>query len=543
MVVAATFFSSQAAQRSGADTDPSTLVGEGGSFLSPVTNLLLNSDSALHLYPAYSDANLDNAIADFAGTGPGQFNADFVVSERPLTTAEATQATSDGRTFAYVPIAATPVAIATLDVCNPADIASGVASPSTFCQHIPLTPTLVGELFTSGFTNPLVQPNAGLPTTLAAWNDARLTQSNGTAIPDGNGIGVASTLAPSAENSTLISLIDSDPTARVAFDNALNNPANGASTTSDVPSEIWPLHPVHAFVGGDEGLIGHELTIIAATNAPSFLNSWGGLENGVHDAFAVSAVWTGAPLGTPWNVPTAAIENASGAFVPPTEAAAAAAEADATLDPTTNLVTFNASKSDAAAYNNYLMAESYLVVPLTGLPPAKATALAQFVRFALGQTGASYMEQLGAAPPTPAMVTAGLKVASELNAEAASGLTSVATTSTTTTTTTVGATTSTTTTTVAKQKATKKPAKKKKPGAAPGAATTTTFTLVRIGSSGSGPTLAFTGADPWPLVYFGAALLFAAESFRRMLRRGAKVLRVQRAPARRRRDDRAMRHR
>ena len=43
-----------------------------------------------------------------------------------------------------------------------------------------------------------------------------------------------------------------------------------------------------------------------------------------------------------------------------------------TSDPTTNnLVTFNASTSDASAYNNYLMEESYLVVPLTGFRPTR----------------------------------------------------------------------------------------------------------------------------------------------------------------------------
>ena len=63
----------------------------------------------------------------------------------------------------------------------------------------------------------------------------------------------------------------------------------------------------------------------------------------------VASVWTGDPLGVPWNLPTAAVQNAQGAYVAPSTAAAAAAEADATLastsDPTTNnLVTFNAKQ-------------------------------------------------------------------------------------------------------------------------------------------------------------------------------------------------------
>ena len=36
------------------------------------------------------------------------------------------------------------------------------------------------------------------------------------------------------------------------------------------------------------------------------------------------------------------------------------------------------------AYNNWLMTESYLLVPLNGLPADKALALAQFIRFAVG---------------------------------------------------------------------------------------------------------------------------------------------------------------
>ena len=91
-------------------TDPGTLVGEGGSFLTPVTDVLLKADTSglAPLNPSYTDANLDGAITDFVGDGPGSFDADFVVSERPLTSGEAATAKADGRTFAYVPFAATP---------------------------------------------------------------------------------------------------------------------------------------------------------------------------------------------------------------------------------------------------------------------------------------------------------------------------------------------------------------------------------------------------------------------------------------------------
>jgi len=80
-----------------------------------------------------------------------------------------------------------------------------------------------------------------------------------------------------------------------------------------------------------------------------------------------------------WNIPTAAIQNANGKFVAPSEAAAAAAESDATMDPATNLVTFAANPNDATAYNSYLMVESYLVVPTSASrPPRRRSSRSTF---------------------------------------------------------------------------------------------------------------------------------------------------------------------
>ena len=90
-------------------------MGEGGSFLTPVTKLSTTPTPPTRLgcsTPSTTDDSLDNAIADFVGSGPGDFGADFVVSERPLTSAEAASAAADGRSFVYVPFAATPVALA-----------------------------------------------------------------------------------------------------------------------------------------------------------------------------------------------------------------------------------------------------------------------------------------------------------------------------------------------------------------------------------------------------------------------------------------------
>ena len=161
------------------------------------------------------------------------------MSERPLTSAEASTAKANGRTFAYVPFAATPVAVATLAVCNPAGLTGN--STAALCQDVPLTVPLIGQLFTFNLTSSAVSPNQGLPSSLTGWADPRLSQANGQPIPN-SGIYQASTLEPSAENTALMALLDSNPTSKELLDNALNNPASDALTKSDTPSETWPFH-------------------------------------------------------------------------------------------------------------------------------------------------------------------------------------------------------------------------------------------------------------------------------------------------------------
>ncbi len=481
----------------GADTDPTTLVGEGGSFLTPVTDVLLKADSGLApLSPTYEDANLDNAVGDFVGTAPGTFSTDFVVSERPLTSTEAATAKANGRTFAYVPFASTPVAVATLAVCNPNGLLGNSTAP--LCKDIPLTVPDVALLFTSNLTSPAVTPNQGLPTNLSGWGDARLTQANGQAIPQ-DGVYQAQTLEPSAENTALLALLDSDPMAKELLDNALNNPGSNALTQSDTPSETWPFHGIHAYVGGDAGLIGKELNIDAETNAPSVLGEWGGLGagSGVDDVFPLSSVWGGAPQGTPWNLPMAAVQNAAGKFVPPSAAAATSSESDATLDPATNLVTFAANATNTTAYNNYLMVESYLVVPTSGLTAAKAQKLAQYIRFAVGPLAQSDETTLGSAPPTPAMVTADLKVATQLDQEAA--------TASSTSSTSPGGSSTTATTAAA--------------AAAAASSSPSASAAGDTGNSGGGTGLASTGAtDVVPALAIGGGLVLLGGVGRRRLR-------------------------
>jgi hypothetical protein len=299
-----------------------------------------------------------------------------------------------------------------------------------------------------------------------------------------------------------MALLDSNPTAKELFDNALNNPASAALTKSDTPSENWPFHGIHAFVGGDAGLVGKELNINAETNIPSAAISWN-----LGDVFALSSVWAGAPQGTPWNIPTAAIQNAAGKFVPPSESAAASAEEDASMDPTTNLVTFAANPNNATAYNNDMMVESYLVVPTSGLTAAKAQKLAQYIRFVVGPVATSDEETLGSAPATPAMVTADLKVATELDDEAAP----TASTASSTAASASGSPTTSTSTTAAAASSSAAPVSTSGAGAGnTGAA----------GNSGAGTSsLATTGSDVAPVLGVGGALVGLGALGRRRSRR------------------------
>ena len=260
--------------------------------------------------------------------------------------------------------------------------------------------------------------------------------------------------------------------------------------------------------GGDDPFLGKLLSVNTTTNVPAWHVGTPPI-TGI--TFPVSSVWTGAPLGAAWDIPTAAIQNAQGAFVAPSTTSAATAEADATLatttDPTTNnLVTFNPSTSDAAAYNSYLMEESYLVVPTNGLPSTKDYALADLIRFVLGPKGQQDITSFGAAPATTAMVTAGLKVAVELDAEGAAS--AAGTTGSTTTTT--SANSSTTSTTVGAA------------GAADASASDSGSSDSGSGGTGAatGSDLAFTGApDLVPMIGIGALLLVAGAVVRRRLRR------------------------
>jgi hypothetical protein len=407
-----------------------------------------------------------------------------------LTTAETTTATANGRSIAYVPFAATPVAIVTLVPNSSYDTSSPTIVSSNFCQHIPLSVDQLGGLI--GYDS--AQPYS--------WGDAR--------IPCSSSLGLASypvtrwaNLDPTMENESVMSLLDSEPTSKGELDAGLQQAQtqNAATTTSDTPSEHWP-YSANTYPQGDESLIEHMVNIDPRSNVPSTDSSFWHL-----GAIApISSEWTGSPLGAQWNFPTAAVENAASVDVAPSEAAAQAAENSITLG-TDNTVTFNPNPQDATAYNSYLMLEDYLVVPTSGLDAAKDKALAQFIRFVLGTTGAADLEKYGSAPATPAMVTAGLKVAAGLDQAAV--VAAAATGSSTTTTTATGAAGTATTTTLAGS------------ASSADAGSTSGGTGASTGSSSG---LAFTGAGAiGPLAGLGAFLALLGTGLRLRLRRRGRL--------------------
>ncbi len=482
----------------GATTAQGTVFGEGGDAMTPVMNKLLKDDAA-GLAPdfgSYTNVDIDQGIADFVGSAPGTFGNDFAVTERPLTSTEAATAKANGRSYAYVPIAALPVALMTL-VPNTGYEGSSTITPNQFCEHIPLDLTQLDGIYGS--------PQLG------GWSDPSLSCTSPPNTPAENYHFIfAANLDPTMENDALMSLLDSTTASKTSFQNGLTAAVavKQATTADPTPSEHFPYQGA-AFPGGDETTFGKLIGLDQRTGA---LGTQAALMQ-LGAIMPVADVWTEKPLGVTWDLPTAAVQNAGGDYVAPTAGAAEAAESNITLaatsDPTSNnLVTsFNPITSDPAncasastpscPYNNFLMLESYLVVPTNGLPADKALALAQFIRFAVGGTGQADIASLGAAGATSAEVAADLVVAKQLDAEAASTSTSASTTTTTTSTSTTTAASSTST-----------------PGSSTADAPVTT------GSSGAGSgNLAATGSNLSLLVGVGFAFLLSGELARQYLRR------------------------
>ncbi|HEY5025777.1 MAG TPA: hypothetical protein VII76_12440 [Acidimicrobiales bacterium] len=477
---------------SGADTGV-PLGAEGGSFAAPLMDLLQNDPAAVSaiapFVPSYFDADVDQAQQDFAMGA-----IDYSVTEAPLTASEAATAAQNGRSFAYVPFAASPVAIAAIVECDQAS----TLSSTTWCTNgnLELTVPQLAQIFTDLSTLENPPPGGGA---IGTWNDAQLLTLN----PGLAGVSAQSKAItaiendqPSATNMALESLFVSNTTAKAIWDAYIKY---FEGSTDDTPTDLWP-HTLTA--GSSDELIEQTLIKVNSNVNPPVPDAdpthWG---QGDIAPLPIDW-WSGSTLDNP----TIAIQNAEGAFVAPAVASMDAALGDATMDPTTNLVRFNANPTDAAAYPLPVM--SYLVVPTSGLDPSKATALAAFIKFVLGSTGQADVESMGAAGVTPAMVSAGLKVADEVAAQA--------TTTTTTTTTSVPTSTSTTSSTTG----TSTSSGQGSTGNGAGAAAST--------ASDSSPSLALTGGAAWPLPLAGGVLVLAGFVARRALRsriapRGSKT--------------------
>src|SRR5581483_9267671 len=138
-----------------------------------------------------------------------------------------------------------------------------------------------------------------------------------------------------------------------------------------------------------------------------------------------------------FGAPLTAIQNRASppTFVSPTTGGAvtAALQSGATFDAASRLYTIDSSKITATgAYPIPLV--SYLEVSTTGLTSAKATALAGFIRFALGTAGQADVASTGMVGLPPDVIAAGLRVADGLKPTTGSTATTTTTGSTTVTT-------------------------------------------------------------------------------------------------------------
>ncbi len=377
---------SVAPKQVGADISTDTLSGEGGSFAEPSVNKIL-ADAASTTAPislTYFNANVDQGRDDFVNGVD-----DFDVTELPLTPTETATAATKKRTFAYVPFAASPIAIGAVVECE----RDATLLSTTMCPNLQVSVPQLAQLFTLA---------------IGSWNSPQLsTISAGKPIMAfAQGANVVPELLadPAASTEALIALFDADPKAAPVWSSFVSS----FKGTNDAPTETWPTQGgVH---GGDAELAQSLVPLDTSTLLPrTDPSTWG-----LGEIAPLAADW----IGPPENIPTIAIQNAAGSFASPTVTAATAALKDATFDPSTNLVTYKNSTTDTSAYP--LMATSYLVVPTSGLSPTKATALAALIRFALGSKGQSDVTGLGAAPVTATMTTAGMAVANEVADSASS---------------------------------------------------------------------------------------------------------------------------
>ena len=243
-----------------AGTPSSTLSGEGDSFLSPLVHQLI-TDSAVHLSGETSSylTNDFSSIGDFVGSAPNNFAADFAVSERPLSSSEAATAKKNGRTFTYVPFAATPVAVGTL-VPDSDWTGGSTITPDQLCPHIEMTVQDLAAVWGIDSANPVQY-----------WSDPRFQCTNGKAIYH-ESTTTAGNLDPSMANFALMTYLDSDPTAKGYFQAGVNSAvASKRAVSSNItPNEQLPYTGTYFIPGGDQPFLGKLILINQTTNQPTW---------------------------------------------------------------------------------------------------------------------------------------------------------------------------------------------------------------------------------------------------------------------------------
>ncbi|HEV2360932.1 MAG TPA: hypothetical protein VGS21_04450, partial [Acidimicrobiales bacterium] len=227
---------------SGSTTPPGVILGEGGSFAQPIIDALLKG-STKDISPeagSYFLSNVDLGRDDFA-TG----NADFAVTEFPLTSQQAGFAKTNGRAYAYVPFAAQSVALGAIverEVDN-------VLKPTTLNKDIQLNDVQIADIYTNAAT---------------AWNSTQLAPPSGTPYTVNNASRQVSPrylVDPALTTYDLEALILDNPAAKAIWSAWLK--LQNIPVTP--PSELWPTN--QGVSGGDD-ILASNLVPLDETKRP-----------------------------------------------------------------------------------------------------------------------------------------------------------------------------------------------------------------------------------------------------------------------------------
>lgn len=351
------------------------LVGGGESWEKLlIDKLQTDGESAIAPFvPEYNGVgSVPARQAVIAGT------ADYAVSEVPPTADEQAQAKAKGRDLAVIPYVAGGMAFPfRIGLTNGTDLGS-----------LQLTVPTLAKLFTS---------------TIREWRDPQIAVDNGAPVqtPPNPPLNIVVRRDSNSSTAALIALFLSDAEARTTW-NAYAAQFGIAPDTLiesyvDTKDSQQPT-----ITGGCAEVVRTVARLDPVTRQPD--PSFPAESLGY-----CSSSWT---LSIP-SLRNVSVKNSAGQFVQPTSAAIAKQFVGATIDPATNVVKLPYGVTDPGAYPVPVV--SYLVVPVKGLAADKAKALASFVRFTLTSDIAKQdAVDLGFAPANADWVTAGLKVATQL---------------------------------------------------------------------------------------------------------------------------------